>query len=378
MRFIITLILFFPFCTFGQEGNLRIENEFIFGKDQSLRVSEYLGQVNGYVTDDTLNLYVIESMTQEIKVFDKEGYLIRKIGKRGRGPGEFLRLNNIALIDNLIYAFDPVRFRINIFNLEGVLLGTLFTHKESQVANFFKQIKEYDKNNLLIFYRQWGEGQYSKFDKDEIFHIWKKDFTAKEKSFGSFEGFNLSTDFAKIITRTRGGSIDLINKETIVVSPYIYNGLLYKYKKNGNDWFFEETINGVDLDIKAYEEVDDQNDPEVVTFRSFGNMVQGKYNVIDAGLYQFKEKYLVHFIMFKRYDLSETGEKWEFGVELFNISGEFLSYSSLDVYDAREVVRSERIVDFKDRYENFYMLFGEQGENYIKRFSLEFERKEGN
>lgn len=377
-KFLAVLYVFAPLFLYGQSDVLTIEDQITFGENLDQTDLVFLGQVNGYAVDDSLNLYLIESMTQEIKVFDKNGYLIKTIGERGRGPGEFLRLNNIALVDNILYAFDPAQFRVSVFSLNGKLLSTFSTPKESQVANFFKQIFEYDEENFLIFYKQWGEGQFRKFDKDEIFHIWKKDLTSKKKSFGSFERFKLNNPFAKILTRTRGGSMTLINKELIIVSPYLYNGVLYRYEKDNATWSFKGVVQGFDLGLEAYEKVTNQNDPEMVTLNSFSERAQGKYNVIDAGLYQFKENYLVHFIMFKRYDLSATGEKWEFGVELFNISGEFLSYSSLDVYDAREVVRSERIVDSKDGYENFYMLFGEQGEQYIKRFSLEFERKEGN
>ncbi|MEP1150736.1 MAG: 6-bladed beta-propeller [Balneola sp.] len=377
MNKLLLTFLFFLVVSFtsqAQENSLNLKEEIIFGLDKELDGSELLGQVNGFVVDDNFNLYVIDSMTQEIKVFDKNGKLINRIGKRGRGPGEFLRLNNLYLESDLIYAFDPVQYRVTIFDTKGDLVSTISTPKESQVANFFRQIVSYDEKNFLIFYKQWGEGNYSKYDKDEIFHIWDRKFKSKKNSFGSFERFNFKNSFGEIVSRSRGGSMLFIDEEIIYVSPYLYDGFLYKYIKSNNKWSFNQKISGTKLEVEAYIEAKDINEKELSTFRSFGKTVQGKYSVIDAGIYSYMKDFIVHFILFKRYDLNDVGQKWEFGAELFNKKGEFISYSTLSIVDGIDVNHSERIIDYKDNDGSFYMLFGKQGEHLIKRFKLEISK----
>lgn len=69
-------------------------------------------------------LWVVETAAHRISVFNQEGELIRQIGKRGEGPGEF-NFPTFIWIDKLglVYIVDSMNFRIQILNDKGEIIN---------------------------------------------------------------------------------------------------------------------------------------------------------------------------------------------------------------------------------------------------------------
>ncbi len=83
----------------------------------------------GITKDPAENLYVCEyGGNDRIQVFDKNGVFLRKFGSAGTGPGQFQRPSGLAWHDHRLYIADAVNNRIHIFKEDGTfegLLGTL-------------------------------------------------------------------------------------------------------------------------------------------------------------------------------------------------------------------------------------------------------------
>lgn len=78
----------------------------------------------------------------QVFVYDFSGNFLFKIDESGRGPGEYLKINNISLDSNILYIYDNVQYRILLFSAEdGQYLNThttLHSVKEMQfVDNYF-------------------------------------------------------------------------------------------------------------------------------------------------------------------------------------------------------------------------------------------------
>lgn len=70
--------------------------------------------------DSSGALYILDGKEQEINVYDTTGGLIRVIGSRGQGPGEFLRPVGIDIDDNgLMYISDGSQYTIIVLTLAG-------------------------------------------------------------------------------------------------------------------------------------------------------------------------------------------------------------------------------------------------------------------
>jgi tripartite motif-containing protein 71 len=88
------------------------------------------GHPNGLAIDSQGNLYVLESVTNRIQVFDPDGKFLRMWGKAGSGQGEFdfansdIELGAIAIsADDIVYVADPLNQRVQKFTADGIYLG---------------------------------------------------------------------------------------------------------------------------------------------------------------------------------------------------------------------------------------------------------------
>ncbi len=65
------------------------------------------------------NIIVNDQKAHHILMFDDYGYLIRKIGKNGQGPGEFVNPYSMTATPNAIIISDNGNMRIQFFDFEG-------------------------------------------------------------------------------------------------------------------------------------------------------------------------------------------------------------------------------------------------------------------
>ena len=67
-------------------------------------------------------LYVADTYAHDVKVLDDEGRLVRVIGRRGEGAGEFNYPTHIAFARGELYVTDTMNSRVQVFDAEGAPL----------------------------------------------------------------------------------------------------------------------------------------------------------------------------------------------------------------------------------------------------------------
>jgi len=70
----------------------------------------------GVTTDPKGNIYVTDAMDYSIKKFNDQGILVKKAGRKGQGPGEFLAVRLIGYADGLLWVTDQNRLGIQVFD----------------------------------------------------------------------------------------------------------------------------------------------------------------------------------------------------------------------------------------------------------------------
>ncbi len=80
-------------------------------------------RVSSAILSPSNELFVANSGTSEIRVFDLEGSLLRTIGRRGQGPGEFLGISSLSFVGNTLLALDSGNGRIGLLSLNGEWQG---------------------------------------------------------------------------------------------------------------------------------------------------------------------------------------------------------------------------------------------------------------
>jgi hypothetical protein len=81
------------------------------------------GHVAGVVGDTAGRVYVADAMSADIRAFDAEGRLLRRIGRRGAGPGEFIGLISLGRLGDGLAALDVATARLGVLSAEGEWLG---------------------------------------------------------------------------------------------------------------------------------------------------------------------------------------------------------------------------------------------------------------
>jgi hypothetical protein len=68
-------------------------------------------------------LYVFEGADMQIRVYNPDGTVVRRIGGRGEGPGEFEDGPRFGVVGDTVWAYDMFASRITLFRRDGTLLS---------------------------------------------------------------------------------------------------------------------------------------------------------------------------------------------------------------------------------------------------------------
>lgn len=93
--------------TFEQQITYRDTDEVMF--------SPRIGKVEVDIRD---RVYILDYGQNKIPVFDSDGSYLQSVGRKGRGPGEFLSLREIQVGDRNLHVLDTEQTKVSVFDLE--------------------------------------------------------------------------------------------------------------------------------------------------------------------------------------------------------------------------------------------------------------------
>ena len=83
-------------------------------------------------------LFVADTSAHDIKVFSDAGLLVRVIGGRGQGDGEFNYPTHLAYANDELYVTDTLNNRIQVFNAEGKVQQRKFGARGLVIGNLVR------------------------------------------------------------------------------------------------------------------------------------------------------------------------------------------------------------------------------------------------
>ena len=81
---------------------------------------DLFGQPIAVATDDVDNIYVADHQSSDIRVFDSAGNFVRRIGRRGRGPGELQFITGVYYLGRVESPVPLQRSARMVFGAETV------------------------------------------------------------------------------------------------------------------------------------------------------------------------------------------------------------------------------------------------------------------
>jgi len=87
--------------------------------------NHYFSKISALYVDSHENIYLIEGNERQVRVFDKSGKFLRKFGRKGRGPGEWIYPTYVYVKDSVIYVVDGGNIKISRYDLNGRFLTDL-------------------------------------------------------------------------------------------------------------------------------------------------------------------------------------------------------------------------------------------------------------
>jgi hypothetical protein len=129
-RLLIPFVIFSSTCVVGTasaaqiaaQTTLRLTQEFRIGDADDAELG--FSRIGNIAVDAKSNVYVVEQQDQQIRVFDAKGKPVRRIGHKGKGPGEFTQIDRIGFRGDTLWVRDPQLARITMFDTQGKLLKT--------------------------------------------------------------------------------------------------------------------------------------------------------------------------------------------------------------------------------------------------------------
>ncbi|MDH5706622.1 MAG: 6-bladed beta-propeller [Candidatus Aminicenantes bacterium] len=129
---------------------------------------EYLFErVRNIDVDKNDNIYVLDYKAVQIRIFDKNGELIRTFGSKGQGPGEmqypfFMQITS----KEEVMVFDPLTRRLLFFSMEGKYLRQTSTARIENPMHPIKLDSRGELIALLVPPPPMGGEELKKFDSN--------------------------------------------------------------------------------------------------------------------------------------------------------------------------------------------------------------------
>jgi len=121
--------------------------------------------------DSSGNVYILDSKDYSVKKFDINGNFIRKFGKQGKGPSEFILPTIIRYSHNKISVYDHALKRFSIFNLNGKYLST------HNISDFVDDFQINKSGEYYIETTNWETQILQEGKTDHKISIYNKNFS---------------------------------------------------------------------------------------------------------------------------------------------------------------------------------------------------------
>jgi len=300
------------------------------------------------ITSDEDHIYIADEQALNIKVFNRKIKEHYTIGRRGRGPGEFMHFDLITHSSNALYVYDTFgNSKYVVYSNNGEIINELPVKTDGTNRIFRpRQIIHLDDDFIVILSNNYSVNT-------NILHIWSADLHTHTASFLDMSKLKGNSSFVNALNNSiAGSSVEKYNGNLIYVNRVPFDGLHLTNLISG-----EYTFKPVKYDSEAFRETNENLHKDRVFIRnnSPAGSLSGYIYRLNAGLFQTGEDFLIHFLA--EHSLADSGEtnNWDLHVTVFD--------KELNVVTNQKLIENIPLMSFRqpavrhrDEKGNFYLL----------------------
>lgn len=305
------------------------------------------------------NFYILDK-NSEIYKFDNNWKYLKKIGRKGKGPGEFIDISLFECINGRILIFDRGLRRFSLVEKENDMIKEFIYEKQYNLEPY----KIFDVNNGYLIYNL-NVGGYNNATLQFVEYSGKKIVNISSLS----EMMELKDKFSYTLFNKPSVYINEISKgNSFFISPYIYNNCIVYLKWANKKWDWKK-VEGKKLknpferrNLSDLQELKKGEKPFKLMSSGRDKYLISK-NSICNGVYVYKNRFVFQFVT----DIREIKNLITF-INVFSIEGTYIN--SFDV--ANDALSNSSIIGYDN--EAFYISCSdEDGIPSIKKVTLVVE-----
>lgn len=328
------------------QNNKNIKELLVIGDNETASPEYLFGAPEHLCIDSELNIFVYDRSIGRIRNYNREGKFITNIGRKGKGPGEFIDIDAMLINsgDTLII-FDTQGSRITYFSSSGNYLSS--QKMEYSEMMWPRDVKEFGRQHYVV--------SFLKDNTRDNIHLTDRKFNRKH-SLGKNEFKDLLNNKVTRLIESFHGSVTL-GKSDLLYAPYAYEGKIYRIVP-GSSSLIPQTLKGKVNKTDGFELVDAsgvykaEDRPYSIQIFAESGKYAIKFNNESRGLFYLKDGSIIHFTLIK------SGKERVFGYEIYGKKGTLTSYKELF---KKKIIDDKPTdipvyVECKDEEDNFYLI----------------------
>ncbi|WP_276130742.1 6-bladed beta-propeller [Balneola vulgaris] len=320
------------------------------------------------------DIYVADERQGSVLVFDKEGSYIKSIGNKGRGPGEFSKISEMAILPNdEVLVFDFFQRRFTTFSNKGEVLETKVLPKD---VYMYPDYLMYMGENKILSYNRLMEGVRKQIppEKDFLMHeVSLNDFKVVQSFVPIIHTIDVNKDFERYFEGKFYKGLITYRDNILTLAPFFYRGKILQYKKTNGAWKLKKVFEGYRETERVY--VEYENPREVIGKGMASNPKQygplaGIMKNESLGIFQKQNGDYLHL------GLLEIGDGQKLYVNLFDEQGELKAHGPVTNLhpgiQKNDFYRRMRFY-WMDEQDQLYVIDGAEDGFYVYRGTIELK-----
>lgn len=271
--------------------------------------ADYISMFPRFVeADDVGNIYVAEMAEFAIRKYNDKGNFVRRIGRRGRGPGEFQDITTLYHNNQKIVVIDYISGRGFYFSEDGDLIHESIVNQRN--LPWPRQIVSI--NETLYFLSVSSDSESIVKSVDSNFNV-VSEFFSKESIYNDNA---IALDYMSM----NPGSMTILD-DRILFAPYFYTGKIYNFDIKNQSY---EVISGRKIVGDSFIVLPKEANSYSIRYGGTYGITKLKLNHESRGIFSHNNN-VFHFIQF-----TDDNRKI-FGYELFDSQLKFIKFVPLIV-----------------------------------------------